>query len=106
MKCLPVNMVACLANSASRSSLEESAETADKIQELYDRSSIHGVEIPAPSLVTLKQFDVLTKLVEKLKPLVLNTTSSHRSKQRSPSLRRSGSSFKHRNQICYCHRTY
>ncbi|VUZ50270.1 unnamed protein product [Hymenolepis diminuta] len=61
MKCLPVNMVACLANSASRSSLDELVETADKIQELYDQSNILGVETPAPRLVNLEQSDVLTK---------------------------------------------
>ncbi|VUZ44406.1 unnamed protein product [Hymenolepis diminuta] len=91
MKCLSANMATCLASNVSRSNLDELAETADKIQELSDRSCVH-----AP--------DVLTKVVEKLELLVPEVSSRPDDKQRPRSSKQSGISPKH--QICYYHKIY
>ncbi|VUZ41867.1 unnamed protein product [Hymenolepis diminuta] len=105
MKCLPVNMTACLPTSANRNSLGGVSETADKINELYDRPRIHAAETPAPTLVTSQQSDVHTKLQKKL-GLIVSHTSPRGSKLRTHSLRRCGNASKHCNQICCYRRIY
>ncbi|VUZ52110.1 unnamed protein product [Hymenolepis diminuta] len=68
MKCLPVNMAACLTTSTYRSSLDGLVEAADKIQELYDRPRVHAVETPVPGLITQQKPDALIRLMEKIEP--------------------------------------
>lgn len=62
----PVNMAACLATSTYRSSLDELAEAADRIQELYDLQRVYAVETPVPSLATPQKPDALIRLMEKI----------------------------------------
>ncbi|KAM3182475.1 hypothetical protein ACTXT7_012299 [Hymenolepis weldensis] len=77
MECLPVNLAAFLAIVINGSSLDELAETAEKIRELYDRPCRNS----NPNLVNSQQTDVLAKLLEKLELLVPNTSSRRRSRQ-------------------------
>ncbi|VUZ51782.1 unnamed protein product [Hymenolepis diminuta] len=77
MKCLPVNVVACLATSISRS-LDE---LSDKIQELFGQPRVHTVEIQAPSFVNSKKPDVFKKLLGKLELPMPNTSSSRGSRE-------------------------
>ncbi|VDL61792.1 unnamed protein product [Hymenolepis diminuta] len=80
MKCLPTNMAAYLTTSINRGNLEELAEAADKIQELFERPCVQAVETPTPNRVTTQQSDVLTKLLEKLELLMPNISSQSGSK--------------------------
>ncbi|KAM3183260.1 hypothetical protein ACTXT7_010687 [Hymenolepis weldensis] len=54
-------MASRLVTSANRYTLDELAESGNKIQELVDRPRIRAVGTPTPSFPTTQQPDVLTK---------------------------------------------
>nr|CDS34342.1 gag pol polyprotein [Hymenolepis microstoma] len=63
MKCLSANMAACHAIRNYCFNLEELAEVADRIQELYIQPCAHTMETPIPSPAFPQQSDILTILV-------------------------------------------
>ncbi|KAM3187366.1 hypothetical protein ACTXT7_002475 [Hymenolepis weldensis] len=75
--------------------------------ELGDRISqpLHHMRFSRCPVIS-QQPDVLTKLLAKLELLGPNTSLQHGSRQRPCFLKRFDSSSKHRNQICYYHKTY